>query len=148
MSGAKAFLDTNIVIYAYDASAGLKHEIARQIMTDLWTSGNGILSTQVLQEFYVNVTRKIPKPLDTDLARQIVADLLKWDVVVNGGDSILDAIDIQKRHNFSFWDAMIISSAVTGGAVTLLSEELMDGQIIGGVTIRNPFTEKQGHAAV
>jgi predicted nucleic acid-binding protein len=148
MSGAKTFLDTNIVIYAYDASAGLKHEIARQIMTDLWTSGNGILSTQVLQEFYVNVTRKIPKPLDLDLARQIVADLLKWDVVVNGGDSILDAIDIQKRHNFSFWDAMIISSAVTGGAVTLLSEELTDGQIIGGVTIRNPFTEKQGHAAV
>jgi predicted nucleic acid-binding protein len=117
-------------------------------MTDLWTSGNGILSTQVLQEFYVNVTRKIPKPLDLDLARQIVSDLLKWDVVVNGGDSILDAIDIQKRHNFSFWDAMIISSAVTGGAVTLLSEELTDGQIIGGVTIRNPFTEKQGHAAV
>jgi predicted nucleic acid-binding protein len=148
MSGAKTFLDTNIVIYAYDASAGLKHEIARQIMTDLWTSGNGILSTQVLQEFYVNVTRKIPKPLDLDLARQIVSDLLKWDVVVNGGDSILDAIDIQKRHNFSFWDAMIISSAVTGGAVTLLSEELTDGQIIGGVTIRNPFTEKQGHAAV
>ena len=148
MSGAKTFLDTNIVIYAYDASAGLKHEIARQIMTDLWTSGNGILSTQVLQEFYVNVSRKIPKPLDLDLARQIVADLLKWDVVVNGGDSILDAIDIQKRHNFSFWDAMIISSAVTGGAVTLLSEDLTDGQIIGGVTIRNPFTEKQGHAAV
>ena len=147
MSEDKTFLDTNIVIYAYDASAGLKHEIARQIMTELWTSGNGILSTQVLQEFYVNVTRKIPKPLDTDLARQIVADLLKWDVVVNGGDSILDAIDIQKRHNFSFWDAMIISSAVTGGAVTLLSEDLTDGQIIGGVAIRNPFTEKREHAA-
>jgi predicted nucleic acid-binding protein len=80
MSGAKTFLDTNIVIYAYDASAGLKHEIARQIMTDLWTSGNGILSAQVLQEFYVNVTRKIPKPLDLDLARQIVADLLKWGI--------------------------------------------------------------------
>ena len=140
MSGDKTFLDTNIVIYAYDASAGLKHEIARQIMTELWTSGNGILSTQVLQEFYVNVTRKIPKPLDLDLAGQIVADLLKWDVVVNGGDSILDAIDIQKRHNFSFWDAMIISSAVTGGAATLLSEDLTDGQIIGGVAIRNPFT--------
>jgi len=148
MSGAKTFLDTNIVIYTYDASAGLKHEIARQIMTDLWTSGNGILSTQVLQEFYANVTRKIPKPLDLDLARQIVADLLKWDVVVNGGDSILDAVDIQKRHNLSFWDAMIISSAVSGGAVTLLSEDLTDGQIIGGVTIRNPFTERQGHAAV
>jgi predicted nucleic acid-binding protein len=144
MSGAKTFLDTNIVIYAYDASAGLKHEIARQIMTDLWTSGNGILSAQVLQEFYVNVTRKIPKPLDLDLARQIVDDLLKWDVVVNGGDSILDAIDIQKRHNFSFWDAMIISSAVSGGAVSLLSEDFTDGQIIDGVAIRNPFTEKQG----
>jgi predicted nucleic acid-binding protein len=139
MSDVKTFLDTNIIIYAYDASAGMKHEIAQQIMTDLWTSGNGILSTQVLQEFYVNVTRKIPNPLDLDLARQIVADLLKWDVVVNGGDSILDAIDIQKRHNFSFWDAMIISSAVTGRAGSLLSEDLTDGQNISGVVIKNPF---------
>lgn len=139
MKGVKTFLDTNIIIYAYDASAGMKHDIALQIMTDLWNSGNGILSTQVLQEFYVNVTRKIPKPLDLDLARQIIADLLKWDVVVNDGGSILDAIDIQKRHNFSFWDAMIIGSAVNGGAGNLLSEDLTDGQIIGGVAIRNPF---------
>jgi len=139
MSGDKTFLDTNIVIYAYDASAGIKHEIARQIMTGLWSSGTGILSTQVLQEFYVNVTRKIPRPLAIESARQIVADLLKWDLVVNSGNSILDAIDIQERYNFSFWDAMIISAAVAGGADTLLSEDLTDGQVIDNVTISNPF---------
>jgi predicted nucleic acid-binding protein len=108
-------------------------------VTGLWRSGTGILSTQVLQEFYVNVTRKIPKPLAIELAQQIVADLLKWDLVVNGGNSILDAIDIQKRYNYSFWDAMIISAAVAGGADTLLSEDLTDGQVIDNVTISNPF---------
>ena len=108
-------------------------------MTGLWSSGTGILSTQVLQEFYVNVTRKIPRPLAIESARQIVADLLKWDLVVNSGNSILDAIDIQERYNFSFWDAMIISAAVAGGADTLLSEDLTDGQVIDNVTISNPF---------
>ena len=142
MKDAKIFLDTNVIIYAYDSSAGIKHEIARQIVADLWTSGQGLLSTQVIQEFYVNVTRKIPKPLTIDLAREIVADFIKWDLVVNDGDSILDAIDIQQRHNFSFWDAMIIGSAVSGGADMLYSEDLTHGQTISGVTIVNPFAEK------
>jgi predicted nucleic acid-binding protein len=139
MKGAKIFLDTNVIIYAYDNSAGVKHEIARQIVADLWTSGQGLLSTQVIQEFYVNVTRKIPKPLAIDLAREIIVDFIKWDMVVNDGDSILDAIAIQQRHKFSFWDAMIISSAVSGGADMLYSEDLSHGQTINGVAIVNPF---------
>jgi len=94
MKGDKTFLDTNVIIYAYDASAGRKHEIAKQIVMDLWASGLGVVSTQVLQEFFVNVTRKIPKPLDVTLAKDIVADFLKWTVVVNDGESILGAIEI------------------------------------------------------
>lgn len=139
MKGVKTFLDTNILIYAYDISAGPKHRKARDLLAGLWESGLGTVSTQVLQEFYVTVTRKIPKPVDIAAAREIVTDLLTWDVVVNDGDTILKAIDIQEKHGFSFWDSMIVAAAVAGGAVLLLTEDLSDGQKIGGVEIRNPF---------
>jgi len=135
----KAFIDTNIIIYAYDVTAGKKHETARIIITDLWDSGLGVLSTQVLQEFFVNVVQKIPKPVDKQQAKEIVRDFLKWHVVVNTGDSIIDAIDICLRFEYSFWDSMIIEAAIKGGATVLISEDLQDGQVISGVTIKNPF---------
>jgi predicted nucleic acid-binding protein len=139
MKGVKAFLDTNIIIYAYDTSAGDKHQKARDLLAGLWESGLGMVSTQVLQEFYVTVTRKIPKPLHLATARDIIADFLTWDVVVNDGDAILKAIDVQEKHGFSFWDSMVIAAAISGGASVLLTEDLSDGQKIGGVEIRNPF---------
>ena len=139
MTGEKVFLDTNIIIYAYDTSAEEKHGIANKIMVDLWNSGSGIISTQVLQECFVAMTQKIPKPLDVKTARDIVNDLLTWDVVINDGESILDAIDIHLKFKHSFWDSMIIQAAIRGGATLLLSEDLSDGQIINGVKIKNPF---------
>ena len=139
MSDDKIFLDTNILIYAYDLTAGKKHETAKKIIVDLWDSGFGVLSTQVLQEFFVNVTQKIPKPLDVDLAKGIVSDLLKWDVVINDGECILAAIEIQSKYKYSFWDSLIIEAAISGGAALLFSEDLSDGQIIKGLTIKNPF---------
>ena len=135
----KAFIDTNIIIYAYDVTAGNKHETARIIITDLWDSGLGVISTQVLQEFFVNVVQKIPKPIDKQQAKEIVRDFLKWHVVVNTGDSIIDAIDICLRFEYSFWDSMIIEAAIKGGATVLISEDLQDGQVVSGVTIKNPF---------
>jgi predicted nucleic acid-binding protein len=135
----KAFIDTNIIIYAYDVTAGKKHETARTIITDLWHSGLGVISTQVLQEFFVNVVQKIPKPVDKQQAKEIVRDFLKWHVVVNSGDSIVDAIDICLRFEYSFWDSMIIEAAIKGGAAALISEDLQDDQVISGVTIKNPF---------
>ncbi len=135
----KAFIDTNIIIYAYDVTAGKKHQTARIIISDLWDSGLGVISTQVLQEFFVNVVQKIPKPLDIPQAKEIVRDFLKWHVVVNTGDSILDAIDISLRYGYSFWDSMIIEAAIKGGATVLISEDLQDGQVVSGVTIKNPF---------
>ena len=135
----KTFIDTNIIIYAYDATAGKRHEIARTIITDLWNSGLGVISTQVLQEFFVNVVQKIPKPLDQPQAKEIVRDFLKWHLVVNTGDSIIDAIDICIRFGYSFWDSMILEAAIKGGATVLISEDLQDGQVISGVTIKNPF---------
>jgi len=139
MSGSKTFLDTNIIVYAFDASAKRKHEIARQILIDLWDSGRGMISTQVLQEFYVTVTQKIPKPLDRKWAIQTIKDLLHWDVVVNDGDAIMEAVDIQTRCRFSFWDAMIIQAALRGGASVILSENLDGGGKVPGVSIKNPF---------
>ena len=120
-------------------TAGKKHETARIIITDLWDSGLGVISTQVLQEFFVNVVQKIPKPIDKQQAKEIVRDFLKWHVVVNTGDSIVDAIDICIRFGYSFWDSMIIEAAIKGGATVLISEDLQDGQTVSGVTIKNPF---------
>ena len=139
MSGNKTFLDTNIIVYAFDSSAKEKRDIARQILIDLWDSGEGLLSTQVLQEFYVTVTQKIPKPLDRKLAAQTIQDLLQWDVVINDGAAILEAIIIQEKHKFSFWDAMIIQAAAKGGAELILTEDMAFGRKIRGITLKNPF---------
>jgi len=139
MKGDKVFLDTNILVYAHDVSAGDKHAIALKIMEDLWDSGFGVLSTQVLQEFFVTATKKIPKPLSVFEAKEIIRVLLKWDIVLNDGDSILEAIDIQSQYKYSFWDSMIIEASIRGGAALLLSEDLSDSQIIKSVKIKNPF---------
>jgi predicted nucleic acid-binding protein len=139
MPETKIFLDTNIIIYAYDVSAKEKHEQARKLLVDLWDSGRGVLSTQVLQEFFVSVTQKIPQPLTLNMAKDIVSDLLRWEMVVNDGDSILEAIELRSRHKYSFWDSLIIQAAIKGGASLLLSEDLSGGQTIQGVAIRNPF---------
>jgi len=139
MKEDRIFLDTNILVYAYDSSAGRKHEIAKDLAIGLWHSGGGLLSTQVLQEFFVTVTKKIKAPMNAGLAREIVEDMLTWDVVVNDGDSILQAIDLWTREKFSFWDALIIAAAIRAEAQILLSEDLPHGRSIGSVTIRDPF---------
>jgi predicted nucleic acid-binding protein len=139
MSEDKIFIDTNILIYAYDVTAGKKHQISKNILEDLWYSGLGIISTQVLQEFYVNVVQKIPKPIDIQQAKEIIRDFLKWQVIVNTSDAIIEAIDISLKYGFSFWDSLIIEAAITSGAAVLMSEDLQHGQSIDELTIKNPF---------
>jgi predicted nucleic acid-binding protein len=139
MPGDKCFLDTNILVYAFDVSAGRKHEVAKRIVIDLWDTKDGILSTQVLQEFFVSVTKKIPKPINARLAREIVSDLLKWDIIINDKNSLLEAIDIHIRYNYSFWDSLLIQAAIRSGAALLLTEDLTDSQKIKGISIKNPF---------
>ena len=87
----KYFVDTNILMYAHDTAAGAKHERARALVEDLWRNRSGVLSTQVLQELCVNLRHKAGRPLDTKATRDIVTDYLSWQVVVNGGESILEA---------------------------------------------------------
>ena len=117
------FLDTNILIYAHDCSAGDKHIRAKELVRELWQSGEGCL-TPGLQEFYVNVTKKVSKPLTAEVAAQIIADLSLWLVHRPGVEDILDAIRLQGRYRITFWDAMIVASAIQMGCQTLWSEDL------------------------
>src|SRR5579864_6009241 len=111
MSGNRRFVDTNILLYAHDDSAGTKRDQALALVEQLWESRDGCLSVQVLQEFFVTVTRKIAKPLDAATAREIVADLSRWYAHVPAADDVLGAITIHQRTGISFWDAMIVRSA-------------------------------------
>ncbi len=139
MSADRTFVDTNIIVYAYDRSAGAKHEKARKILVDLWKSGAGVISTQVIQEFFVTVTRKLPRPMEPESARKVVSDLLLWNHVTIEGAMILDAIDLHGKHGYSFWDSLIIIAAKQADCALLLSEDLAAGHKITGVTIKNPF---------
>lgn len=133
------FVDTNILVYAHDSAAGPKHERARRLIEDLWRDRSGVVSTQVLQELYVNVRRKARRPLPIEEARRLIADYLRWEVVVNGGDSILEAIDIEQRFRLSFWDALIVQAAASSRAETVYSEDMAHGQAYGPVRIVNPL---------
>jgi predicted nucleic acid-binding protein len=133
------FLDTNILVYAYDRSAGMKHTISLQLMEECWANGNGCLSIQVLQEFYVCVTRKIALPLDHLVARQIVSDLANWRLHSPEASDLLQAIDFQHSYQLSFWDAMVLQSAARLGCRQLFSEDLSHGQAYGEVKVINPF---------
>lgn len=133
------FVDTNILMYAHDTAAGGKHARAKALVEDLWQNRSGVVSTQVLQELAVNLRRKAGNPLDAKATRDVVSDYLAWQVVVNGGDSILEALEMEARYRISFWDALIIQAAQTAGADVLYSEDLSDGQRYGSVKVENPF---------
>jgi len=139
MSANRQFVDTNVLIYAHDQSAGEKHLRARALLADLWNDSNGCLSVQVLQEFYVNITRKVARPLDPDTARQIVADLGRWTMHAPAVADVLDAIALQQRYQLSFWDAMIVTSALQLKCDVLWSKDLNDGQTFGSLRVTNPF---------
>ena len=134
----KTFVDTNILIYAHDVSAGSKQKIAESALRELWNLESGILSPQVLQEFYVNATRKGHKPLRRDAARAVVATYSAWCIDISNAD-VFTAFKIEDSPQISFWDALIVAAAVKGGATSILSEDLNAGQDISGVRIVNPF---------
>lgn len=136
---AYQFIDTNILVYAHDSSAAEKHEQAKAILQTLWSSRMGCLSIQVLQEFFVAITRKVPKPLPVTDVSQIISDLSVWRVHSPNAEDVLQAIDLQARYQTSFWDAMIIQSARKLKCQTLWSEDLNAGQMYYSVQIQNPF---------
>jgi predicted nucleic acid-binding protein len=135
----KYFVDTNILIYAHDRSAGLKYERARDLVERLWISGQGVLSTQVLQELCINLRRKIARPLPVEEVRRIIQDYLTWEIVVNTPGSVLQALEIEVRYKTSFWDALVLQAAESSGAAVLYSEDLAAGQKYGPIHVINPL---------
>jgi predicted nucleic acid-binding protein len=136
-----SFVDTNILIHAEDRDARRKHEIARTLIVDLWESREGVVSVQVLQEFYVNVTRKLKKPLSVTKAKEIIEEYLTWTVVDNTGRMVVDAIDLQRKAQLAFWDSLIVQAAIQSGCDRLYSEDMNAGQRFGPVTVVNPFKQ-------
>lgn len=133
------FVDTNVLVYAHDVRSGERHAIARQVLQDLWSRNQGVVSTQVLQEFYVTVTRKMPIPIDADAARDLLEEYGAWRLQVIDLEDILRACDFQRRYQVSLWDALIVTSAQKAGAIRLLTEDLQPGLRIAGLQIVNPF---------
>ena len=136
---AREFVDANVLVYAFDASARGKQAAARQLLERLWASGTGCVSVQVLQEFFVTVTRKVTTPLSIDEASDRIRELTTWTVFTPNADDVLDAIDLHRQSKIGFWDAMIVLAAAGSACDVLWTEDLSDGQILKGVRVRNPF---------
>jgi predicted nucleic acid-binding protein len=130
MSG-RTFVDSNVLIYAHDRDAGRKHDIAEKLLRELWSEHEGVLSMQVLQEFYVNVTRKIATPLPKATARAIVESYRSWCMQTTV-EEIATAFRVEDEARLGFWDALIVASASKSAAVRVVSEDLNAGQTILG----------------
>jgi predicted nucleic acid-binding protein len=138
MSG-KTFVDTNILLYAHDLADSAKNHVAVDLLTKLWDDNTGVISTQVLQEFAVNLQRRISLSLTFQEVRTRIALYLDWEVVVNGKGAVLRGLDAKEKYQISFWDAMIVQAAEIAGCEVLYSEDLSHGQEYGGVLVVNPF---------
>jgi len=133
------FVDTNVLVYAHDRSETRKQPVAQALLDGLWRTRNGVLSTQVLQEFYVVATRKFDPPMRRSAAREIVELYGEWPIVQVDVALVLAASKLEERHSFSFWDALVVEAARRCGATRLLTEDLQADRRIGGVSIENPF---------
>jgi len=137
---AKLFVDTNVLVYAFDRSEKEKQEIAQKLLDKEGSLGKISLSTQVLQEFFVTVTRKLKKPLSIHDASIAVQLFSVYPLVIINPKLILKAIDRHRKESFSFWDALIVEAAIQADCELLLSEDMQNGRIIGNLEIVNPFS--------
>ena len=133
------FVDTNVLIYAHDASETTRQPVAQAVLGELWRSRSGALSTQVLQEFYVVATRKFDPRMSPRQARDLVDAYSNWQLVQIDVPLILAASQLEERHTLSFWDALIVEAARRAGATRLVTEDLQAGRWIAGLLIDNPF---------
>jgi predicted nucleic acid-binding protein len=138
MSADRTFLDTNVLVYLFDHDEPDKEQCARDILEQA-EPGELVLSTQVLSEFYVVVTRKLKRPLDAAQAVQAVDWLSLLEVISLDPVLVKAAIQTSRSSQLSYWDGLIVASAASGGCKLLLTEDLNDGQQIGSVRVENPF---------
>ena len=139
----REFVDANVLVYAFDSSAGRKQQAAESLLQRLWESNTGCLSIQVLQEFFVTVTKKVAKPLPVEDATARIREFAAWRVFAPTADDVLAAIALHTQAKIGFWDAMIVLAAAESECDVLWTEDLNDGQSVRGVRIRNPFAEHE-----
>jgi predicted nucleic acid-binding protein len=135
--GARSFLDTNVLLYTDDHDEPRKQRIALGLVERSRTDGSGVVSTQVLQEYFVAATRKLGVP--ADVARRKVELFSHLSVVGIDVADVLAAVDLHRLHSISFWDALIVRAARESGCTTLHTEDLQDGWKIDGLIVENPF---------
>jgi predicted nucleic acid-binding protein len=134
---SRVFLDTNILIYADDADSPGKRERAQQIVEAALTNGNGVLSTQILQEYFVVATRKLGLPAET--VQKKLEILSTMAVIVVDVEHIVESIKLHRLYGLNFWDCLVLRCAKAAGCQRLLSEDFQHGRLVEGVTIENPF---------
>jgi len=139
---SSVFVDTNVLVYLRDSSDPEKQRAAARWMAYLWDTGGGRLSLQVLQEYYVTVTRKLNPGLPPPEAREDVAALRVWSPLPPDTELLEEAWTVEDRYELSFWDSLIVASAHRLECSVLLTEDLQDGQDLGGVVVQSPFTRE------
>lgn len=138
------FVDTNVLIYRFDSSEPDKQRRCERWVEHLWSERAGRLSIQVLQELYVNLTRKLDHPLEPPEAQTIVRSLFAWRPVGVGRGTIEGAWRLQESYSLSWWDALIVAAAQEAGCSYLLTEDLNDGQLLDGVRVVDPLRTAPG----
>lgn len=142
MKSERVFIDTNVLLYAYEPGTDNRSTIAREVLADLWERNVGLLSTQVLQEFYSVATRKFEPPMTASEARRVIALYSEWCARDTDPLIVMNASFLMETHKVSWWDALIIEAASQSGAKYLLSEDLQHGRDFLGLEVRNPFLER------
>lgn len=137
--GPSAFVDTNVLVYAYLAQSDRKQANARRLLSGLFGAGAFRTSTQVLQELYYTITRRGASPATPEAAMHYIDELAEWPVVVNDVSSLREAARLSDEHTLSFWNALIVVAAARSGAKRLYTEDLQHGRKLLGVEIVNPF---------
>jgi predicted nucleic acid-binding protein len=136
----KSFFDTNILVYLFDADSPDKRRKARALFRNHAEAGDILVSTQVLQEFYVAVTRKLARTLDAGAAAEAVSNFAELPLVQIDSRLIIAAIHRSRKDQLSFWDALIVQAAIEGNAGTLYSEDMQHGQVLDSLRVVNPFS--------
>ncbi|MBF0491903.1 MAG: PIN domain-containing protein [Deltaproteobacteria bacterium] len=135
----KIFIDTNVLFYAYDENGSEKHLLAKNKLEEIWQNSSGVISLQVLQEFYNSASKKLINKLQHHKLKEIIGLYKAWELVKLDISGLLQAIDLQQDYKISFWDSLIVQAALSAHCVILLTEDLNHGQKIKGMKIVNPF---------
>lgn len=135
-------IDTNILVYAYDASEDAKHEASKDVLRLIWIEGEGVVCVQNLMEFFVVITKKVENPVDMTTAKEIVRDFMrseKWTIIDRDADTFLNAIDLVSQHGIHLWDAAIAASMKENDVSEIVTENVKDFRKISGLKVSCPF---------